>query len=145
MVFAIFLSTDEYVGIAILALECEMIGFRHILYPFDYVPRTLPTELPEIRAGLEPATTGIGALYQLSYLMMSEPDSNRRHSPLAMGEGFEPPDGFPPPVFKTGAINHSASPPYILRLFHCDDCIKKQLVDSYNDALANCVGIRIFT
>ena len=30
---------------------------------------------------------------------------------LAEGEGFEPPVGFPTPVFKTGAIVHSAIPP----------------------------------
>ena len=30
---------------------------------------------------------------------------------LAEGEGFEPPRPCGPPVFKTGAINHSAIPP----------------------------------
>lgn len=30
---------------------------------------------------------------------------------LAEGEGFEPPDGFPPVVFKTTAIGRSATPP----------------------------------
>lgn len=31
---------------------------------------------------------------------------------LAEGEGFEPPDSCPSPVFKTGAIDHSANLPY---------------------------------
>ena len=30
---------------------------------------------------------------------------------LAEGEGFEPPNACTSPVFKTGAINHSANPP----------------------------------
>ena len=30
---------------------------------------------------------------------------------MAEGEGFEPPRPCGPPVFKTGAINHSAIPP----------------------------------
>jgi hypothetical protein len=29
----------------------------------------------------------------------------------AVGEGFEPPVSFPTPVFKTGALNHSATQP----------------------------------
>ena len=35
----------------------------------------------------------------------------KRQRSLAEGEGFEPPDGFPSPVFKTGAFVHSAIPP----------------------------------
>lgn len=35
---------------------------------------------------------------------------------LATRLGFEPRDGFPPPVFKTGAISHSATLPYSLLL-----------------------------
>ena len=30
---------------------------------------------------------------------------------MAEGVGFEPTDGFPSPVFKTGAFVHSAIPP----------------------------------
>lgn len=30
---------------------------------------------------------------------------------LAEGVGFEPTDGLPSPVFKTGAFGHSATPP----------------------------------
>ena len=33
---------------------------------------------------------------------------------MAEGEGFEPPRPCGPPVFKTGAINHSAIPPSCL-------------------------------
>jgi hypothetical protein len=32
----------------------------------------------------------------------------------AVGEGFEPPDGCPSPVFKTGAFDHSATRPRLL-------------------------------
>ncbi len=35
----------------------------------------------------------------------------RRREPLAEGVGFEPTDPFGSPVFKTGAIDHSATPP----------------------------------
>jgi hypothetical protein len=43
---------------------------------------------------------------------------------LAEGVGFEPTDGFPSPVFKTGAFVHSAIPPSsvpvrpVLRVMH---------------------------
>ena len=33
------------------------------------------------------------------------------HFLMAEGEGFEPPDAFTSPVFKTGAIDHSANLP----------------------------------
>ena len=34
-----------------------------------------------------------------------------RGKPLAEGEGFEPTVSYPTPVFKTGALSHSAIPP----------------------------------
>jgi hypothetical protein len=36
---------------------------------------------------------------------------NRSKQKLAEGVGFEPTDPFGSPVFKTGAIDHSATPP----------------------------------
>ncbi len=39
------------------------------------------------------------------------------HMDLAEGVGFEPTGPFGPPVFKTGAIDHSATPPDLLPLF----------------------------
>ena len=36
-----------------------------------------------------------------------------QHIPLAGAVGFEPTDGFPPPVFKTGAINRTRPHPHI--------------------------------
>ena len=35
---------------------------------------------------------------------------------MAEGVGFEPTNGFPLPVFKTGALNHSATPPEKIHL-----------------------------
>lgn len=38
---------------------------------------------------------------------------SRLNNQMAEEEGFEPSLGFPKPVFKTGAINHSTTPPFI--------------------------------
>lgn len=36
---------------------------------------------------------------------------------MAEGQGFEPWDGLPSPVFKTGAFGHSATPPFEAGLY----------------------------
>ena len=42
--------------------------------------------------------------------------SSLLHAPgySAVGEGFEPPVPFGTPVFKTGALDHSATQPYVV-------------------------------
>ncbi len=41
---------------------------------------------------------------------------------MAERQGFEPWDGFPSPVFKTGAFDHSATSP--IETDECDACWK---------------------
>lgn len=43
--------------------------------------------------------------------LAGEPNRPLWHLPLAEGEGFEPTMDFSIPVFKTGALSHSAIPP----------------------------------
>lgn len=38
---------------------------------------------------------------------------------LAEGQGFEPWDALTSPVFKTGAFNHSATPPELAQIIQC--------------------------
>ena len=51
-------------------------------------------------------------LYQLSYTGMGLfSNEDRRKKEVAEEVGFEPTDGCPSPVFKTGALNRSATLP----------------------------------
>jgi len=48
-------------------------------------------------------------------------ERKRNTSPkMAEGEGFEPPEPFGSPVFKTGALNHSATLPYSCTAFYSE-------------------------
>ena len=40
---------------------------------------------------------------------------------MAEGQGFEPWDGLPSPVFKTGAFNRSATPPFEAGLYRLEN------------------------
>ena len=48
------------------------------------------------------------SVYELNIFFVAE---------IAVREGFEPPEPFSPPVFKTGAIDHSAISPKIIYLY----------------------------
>ncbi len=58
------------------------------------------------RVGFEP-TVG----FTLRSLSRRAPSSTRPSLQMAEGAGFEPAGSFDPAVFKTAALNHSATPP----------------------------------
>ncbi len=67
-----------------------------------------------------PRCTSITVLVERSRQSGADADAAPLHAAAlgiqikAEGAGFEPAEGFPSPVFKTGAINHSTTPPEIL-------------------------------
>ena len=56
---------------------------------------------------------------------------------VAEEEGFEPPVPFSTSVFKTGALNHSATPPVNFKSAHKGNCVlvKMKLQLKKNDSL----------
>lgn len=80
--------------------------------PFHHIPKG--SEL--LDSNQWPPVPKTGALPNCAKLGWTYDSDRRSHSQelvtitymLAEGEGFEPPDGFPSPVFKTGALDLSA-------------------------------------
>jgi hypothetical protein len=73
---------------------------------------TLPI-LPLSRRGVKPTVLAVEAIVSvitLASTCFSAHSGGKSHG-LAEGKGFEPPMALATPVFKTGAINHSATPP----------------------------------
>ena len=58
-------------------------------------------------------------------LRMGEGDGTM--AKMAEGQGFEPWDGLPSPVFKTGAFGHSATPPFEAGLYRLKSSKQEKL------------------
>ena len=62
---------------------------------------------------------------------------------VAEGQGFEPWDGLPSPVFKTGAFGHSATPPFEAGLYRLKNSKQGKLY-SFSCLLASVSLVSVF-